>query len=93
VLVDGDYRVDIYYAVTDISSGDLFALKTALNGSITRTVFPTASGTDDYFAVSYLFKDLSANDSLRFDVRTDSSNGGAIIGSKKITKAGITREG
>lgn len=92
VLAAGDYHVDFAVEWRNVSDQDAVFLKIYVNGSEKRRIGQNLSGTGEQ--VQYAgttLKDLTVNDTLRFDVRSSAAqdlSGDGISNYATITRSG-----
>jgi hypothetical protein len=90
VLEDGDYRVNAHARLIGGSDQDLMQIKVFVNGNLKKIWEVKSSGTQGSPSGSAILKGLSANDTIRIDVRDNNSNatldGIASLGYVDVTK-------
>lgn len=73
VSVAGDYAVMGSVLLSSVADQDRNTFYINLNGSLVSRFGTYASGSNAYVMVAATLKDLSASDTLQFDIRSDSS--------------------
>lgn len=91
VLEPGDYTVSTQITLSSVSDQDICAVKVYVNGSFIRRTEINASGAAGRIPGTVPLKDLSANDTIRIDIRSQTS--GDIGSNADRNWAQVKREG